>query len=93
MIPIVYARCAPRKLRDAQPDLQADTLRGDAMASQPVTGLLRALLVAHDPYVELPDADLLARFHFQREQAAFAELVDLTCGMILTYLPDVSVYG
>ncbi len=45
------------------------------MASQPVTGLLRALLVAHDPYVELPDADLLNRFHFQREQAAFAELV------------------
>ena len=45
------------------------------MASQPVTGLLRALLVAHDPYVELPDVELLARFHFQREQAAFAELV------------------
>ncbi len=45
------------------------------MASQPVTGLLRALLVAHDPYVELPDADLLNRFHFQREQAAFTELV------------------
>ena len=45
------------------------------MASQPVTGLLRALLVAHDPFVELPDVELLARFHFQREQAAFAELV------------------
>ncbi len=43
------------------------------MASQPVSGLLRALLVAHDPYVELPDADLLSRFHFQREQAAFAD--------------------
>lgn len=24
MIPIVYARCAPRKLRDAQPDLRAE---------------------------------------------------------------------
>ena len=52
------------------------------MASQPASGILR-LIGAHDPVCELADADLLARFHAQREQRAFAELVRRHGPMVL----------
>ncbi len=52
------------------------------MASQPASGLLR-LIGAHDPVCELADADLLARFHAQREQRAFGELVRRHGPMVL----------
>ena len=52
------------------------------MASQPASGLLR-LIVAHDPVCERADADLLAQFHADREQRAFAELVRRHGPMVL----------